>query len=111
MGGFYPSFAASSGIWQGCPISSFFNSAVDSLLRRVFDSFVNFSVGLLLGPTVDEFDCADDVALLKVDPQVAQAALNHLATEVTMCGIRPARSKYKLFCPRLAGRFCCTCWF
>lgn len=61
----------------------FSNLAVDDL-HRVCNSVVNSGVELLPVPRLADLNYVDSAAPLIDDAQVVQAALNHLATEVTM---------------------------
>lgn len=87
-----PSFAGSSGVRQGLPISPFLlKFTMDDPLQWASDDAANFGVEHLPGPRV-----ADGAALLGDDPQASQSALNHLTAEATMRGINFAISKRRV---------------
>jgi exonuclease III len=92
-----PSFAISSGVRQGCPISPFlFNFAVDDILNRSLEGLTNAGVELLPGNRVLDLEYADDIALLSDNTQAIQNALNRLAIEVSRYGMHFGPSKCKV---------------
>ncbi|MBM6549315.1 reverse transcriptase family protein [Streptococcus dysgalactiae subsp. equisimilis] len=92
-----PSFAVSSGVRQGCPISPFlFNFAIDDVLHNAISGLSDGGVELLPGNRVTDLEYADDIALLGDNPQATQNALDRLAIEVSRYGMCFAPSKCKV---------------
>ncbi|CAH8470968.1 unnamed protein product [Schistosoma haematobium] len=96
-GGLSSTFATSSGVRQGCPLSPFlFNFIIDLLMEITFSSTEFSGIDLLPGGPLIDLEYADDIVLFGEDADKMQSLLVALSNNARMFGMRFSPSKCKL---------------